>query len=169
MRPTSIPLLVVVLLLSAGVGAALSQTVASRGGTVPVAGWLAGAVLLALAAVLVALGLPLRRYLLESEERRLHPTLAPRRHQLDLPTAYRIILLARSASLTGAVVGGLFGGQALYLLSGGGGDLTGAVLPTAFGMLGGVVLGVVGVIVERWGRLPPDDQPGVRETPGTRA
>lgn len=169
MRPTSISLLVVILLLSAGVGAALSQTVASRGATIPVAGWLAGAVLLALAAVLVALGLPLRRYLLESEERRLHPTLAPRRHQLDMPTAYRIILLARSASLTGAVTGGVFGGQALYLLGGGGGDLTDAVLPTAFGMLGGIVLGVVGVIVERWGRLPPDDQPGVQETPGTRA
>lgn len=160
MRPTSIPLLLLVLVLSGGVGATLSQAVASRGAAVPVAGWLTGLVLLALAGVLLALGLPLRRYVRESEERRRQPTLAPRRHQLDLPTAYRTIQLARSAAITGAVVGGLFGGQGLFLLGAGGGDVLGAVLPTAFAALCGIVLGTIGVIVERWGRLPPEDSTG---------
>lgn len=162
MRPTSIPTLVILLLLSAGVGAVASQLVASRGGTIPVAGLLTGIVLLALAGVLLTLGLPLRRYLAESEQRRREPTLAPRRYQIDLPTAYRTVLLARSAAYTGAIVGGLFTGQALYLLAGGRGDLIQAVLPTVVAALGGIVLGIVGVIVERWGRLPPEDSDGAR-------
>lgn len=158
MRPISLPVLAVAAVLSAGVGAALSQAFASRGAAVPVAGWLTGAVLLCLAGVLLALGLPLRRYLRESEERRRTASLEPRRHQLDMPTAYRTVLLARSAAYTGSIVGGLFIGQALYLLAVGGGDLATAVLPTAFAGLGGIVLGVVGIVVERWGRLPPDDR-----------
>lgn len=167
MRPTSIPALLAVLVLSGGVGAALSATVAARGGTVPVAGWLTGVLLLALAVVLVVLGLPLRRYLRESEERRLAPTSAPRHHQIDLPSAYRTVLLARSAALTGSVVGGLFAGEALQLAGMGGGDLLRALLPTAFAAAAGVVLAVVGVIVERWGMLPPDD--GAAGTEGSAA
>lgn len=167
MRPTSIPLLLVVLVLSGGVGIALSQAVAARGGAVPVASWLTGIILLALAGVLLALGLPLRRYLRESEERRLRPTLAPRRHQLDLPTAYRTVLLARSAAITGSVVGGLFGGQALYLIGPGGGDLLDAVVPTVVAAVGGAVLAVVGVVVERWGQLPPEDTSAAPDSAGT--
>lgn len=164
MRPTSIGVLVLAGILSAGVGAVLSQLVASRGGTIPVAGWLTGLVLLALSGVLLALGLPLRRYLRESEERRHTPSMEPRRHQIDLPTAYRTILLGRAAAHTGAIVGGLFAGQTLYFLGTGGGDLSTAVLPTAFAKLGGIVLAVVGVLVERWGRLPPEDgRDGARE------
>ncbi|MGP9695162.1 DUF3180 domain-containing protein [Brachybacterium sp. AOP25-B2-12] len=164
MRPTSIGVLLLSGILSAGVGAVLSQLVASRGGTIPVAGWLTGLVLLGLSGVLLALGLPLRRYLRESEERRRTPTMEPRRHQIDLPSAYRTILLGRSASHTGAIVGGLFSGQALYFLGVGGGDLSTAVLPTAFAALGGIVLAVIGVLVERWGQLPPEDgRDGARE------
>lgn len=169
MRPLSIPMLAVVLLVSGVIGAALSAAVASSGAAVPVAGWLSGIVLLALAGVLLALGLPMRRYLRESEERRLTPTLAPRRHQLDLPTAYRTILLARSAAITGAIVAGLFAGQALHLAGPGGGDLVRAILPTAFAALGGLVVGIVGIIVERWGTLPPEDGGGAADTEGTTA
>ncbi len=169
MRPLNIPWLVVALLSSAVVGALASQLVASHGAPIPVAGWLTGIVLLVLAGVLLVLGLPLRRYLQESEERRRNPTLAPRRHQLDLPTAYRTVLLARAAALTGSIVGGLFTGQALFLLDGGGGDLVQAVLPTSFAGLGGIVLGIAGVIVERWGTLPPEDGGSATESTGTRA
>ncbi|MCS6712599.1 DUF3180 domain-containing protein [Brachybacterium sp. EF45031] len=157
MRPVGIPMLLLIGVLAGGVGAAGSEFAVSRGGTLPVAGWLSGLVLLVLAGVLVALGLPLRRYLRESEERRLHPTLAPRRHQLDMPTAYRTVQLARAAAYTGAICAGLFLGEAVFLVSTGLGDLGTAVLPTTFAGVCAIVLAVVGVIVERWGTLPPSD------------
>ena len=52
-------------------------------------------------------------------------------------------------------MGGIFAGQALFLLITGTGDLLGAILPTAAAAASGIVLGVLGVIVERWGKLPP--------------
>ena len=44
----------------------------------------------------------------------------------------------------------------LFLLLTGTGDPLGAVLPTAAAAVSGIVLGVLGVVVERWGKLPPD-------------
>ncbi|HEX7351203.1 DUF3180 domain-containing protein, partial [Brachybacterium sp.] len=111
-------------------------------------------------------GVPLRRYMLESAERKEHPSFAPRRHQIDLPTAYRTVLLARACAYTGAVVGGIFVGQALFLLLTGTGDPLSGILPTAAAALAGIVLGVLGVIVERWGQLPPEDGDGSAESAG---
>ena len=149
-------MLVLILVIGAGFGAQMLEALAARGHSLPIAGWLTTAVLLALSAVLLAYGVPMRRYLLESAERREKPSYAPRRHQIDLPTAYRTVLLARACAYTGAVVGGLFTGQALFLLLTGTGDPLGAVLPTAAAAVSGIVLGVLGVVVERWGKLPPD-------------
>lgn len=164
MRPTRIPVLLLAFAALGALGAMLTAAAAARGAVVPVTGWLTGVVLLALGGVLLTLGLPIKRYLDESVERRENPSLAPRRHQIDLPTAYRTVLLARSAAWTGAIIGGLFGGQALYLLLTGTGDPVRALLPTAFAALAAIVLGVLGVIVERWGTLPPQDGPdGARE------
>ena len=156
MKPLNIPVLVLILVIGAGFGAQMLEALAARGHSLPIAGWLTTAVLLALSAVLLAYGVPMRRYLLESAERREKPSYAPRRHQIDLPTAYRTVLLARACAYTGAVVGGLFTGQALFLLLTGTGDPLGAVLPTAAAAVSGIVLGVLGVVVERWGKLPPD-------------
>ena len=156
MKPLNIPVLVLILVIGAGFGAQMLEALAARGHSLPIAGWLTTAVLLALSAVLLAYGVPMRRYLLESAERREKPSYAPRRHQIDLPTAYRTVLLARACAYTGAVVGGLFTGQALFLLLTGTGDPIGAVLPTAAAAVSGIVLGVLGVVVERWGKLPPD-------------
>ncbi len=156
MRPLNIPVLVLILVIGAGFGAQMLEALASRGHSLPVAGWLTTAVLLALAAVLLAYGLPMRRYLLESERRRERPSFAPRRHEIDLPTAYRTVLLARACAYTGAVVGGIFSGQALFLILSGTGDPLGAILPTAAAAVSGIALGVLGVVVERWGTLPPD-------------
>ena len=144
MKPLNIPVLVLILVIGAGFGAQMLEALAARGHSLPIAGWLTTAVLLALSAVLLAYGVPMRRYLLESAERREKPSYAPRRHQIDLPTAYRTVLLARACAYTGAVVGGLFTGQALFLLLTGTGDPLGAVLPTAAAAVSGIVLGVLG-------------------------
>lgn len=151
------PVLVLILVVGAGFGAQMMDALASRGHSLPITGWLTALVLLALSGLLLYFGIPLRRYMLESEQRREHPTLAPRRHHLDLPTAFRTVLLARACAYTGATVGGIFTGQALFLLITGTGDPVGATLPTAVAALSGIVLGVLGVIVERWGKLPPED------------
>lgn len=163
MKPLNIPVLVLILLIGAGFGAQMLEALASRGHSLPIAGWLTTAVLLALCGVLLAYGIPMRRYLQESAERREHPSFSPRRHQIDLPTAYRTVLLARACAYTGAVVGGIFTGQALFLLVTGTGDPIGAILPTSAAALSGIALGALGVIVERWGKLPPDAGEGPTE------
>ncbi|ATG52351.1 hypothetical protein CFK38_13100 [Brachybacterium vulturis] len=166
MRPLNVPVLVLILVVGAGFGAQMLEALAARGHALPIAGWLTTVVLLVLGAVLLLFGLPLRRYMLESAERSEHPSFAPRRHQIDLPTAYRTVLLARACAYTGAVVGGIFVGQALFLLLTGTGDPWRGILPTAAAALAGIVLGVLGVVVERWGQLPPDDGDGTRERAG---
>lgn len=163
MKPLNLPVLLLILVIGAGFGAQMLETLAARGHSLPIAGWLTTMVLLVLAAVLLTYGLSLRRYMNESEERRVHPSLAPRRHQIDLPTAFRTVLLARACAYTGAVVGGIFSGQTLFLILSGTGDPLGGILPTGAAALAGIVLGVLGVIVERWGQLPPDDGDGVTE------
>lgn len=160
------PVLVLILVVGAGLGAQMLETLASRGHSLPIAGWLTTVVLLVLCAVLLMAGLPLRRYMLESAERAENPSFAPRRHQIDLPTAYRTVLLARACAYTGAVVGGIFAGQALFLLVTGTGDPWRGVLPTAAAAVTGIALGVLGVIVEHWGQLPPEDGEGSPEGAG---
>lgn len=166
MKPLNLPILAVIAVLATLFGAQVMDTVASRGHSLPVTGWLTAGVLAILAAVLLAYGLPLRRYMRESEERTLHPSLTPRRHQIDLPTAFRTVLLARACAYTGSLVGGLFAGQALFLLISGTGDPLDAVLPTAAAAVAGVALAVLGVLVERWGKLPPEDGDGNVEGAG---
>lgn len=157
MKPLNIPVLVLILALSTGLGAQMLETLAARGHSLPLAGWLSTLVLTVLSGVLLAYGLPLRRYMVESAERKEHPSFAPRRHQIDLLTAFRTVLLARACAYTGAVVGGIFAGQALFLWLTGTGDPLHGTLPTAAAALAGIVLGVLGVLVERWGQLPPED------------
>ena len=166
MRPLSIPVLLLIAVVGAGFGAQLLETLSSRGQALPLAGWLTTVVLLVLCGVLLGAGLPLRRYMLESAERKEHPSFAPRRHQIDLPTAYRTVLLARACAHTGAVVGGIFTGQTLFLIITGTGDPLRGILPTGAAALAGLVLGVLGVIVERWGMLPPEDGEGTAEGAG---
>lgn len=166
MKPLNIPVLAVIAVLAAAFGAQMMDALASRGHSLPVTGWLTAGVLAILGAVLLAYGLPLRRYMAESEERSLHPSLAPRRHHVDMPTAFRTVLLARACAYTGALVGGIFAGQALFLVLSGTGDPVGAVLPTLAAAVAGIALGVLGVLVERWGKLPPEDGDGSAEGAG---
>jgi Protein of unknown function (DUF3180) len=165
-RPLNIPVLLLILVVGAGFGAQMLETLSARGHALPLAGWFTTVVLLVLVAVLLIQGLPLRRYMRESEERRTHPSLAPRRHQIDLPTAFRTVVLARACAYTGAVVGGIFTGQTLFLIVTGTGDPFSGILPTGAAALTGIVLGVLGVVVERWGTLPPEDGDGGTESAG---
>ncbi|MGY5763633.1 DUF3180 domain-containing protein [Brachybacterium sp. DNPG3] len=169
MKPLSIPILVLITAISTGIGAQLLSVLAARGLVLPLSGWLTSLVLLALIAVLLVKAIPLRRYMRESEERERTPTLAPRQHQIDLPTAFRIVLLARACAYTGAVIGGFFSGETIFLLGTGVGDLLTGVLPTVGAAVCGLALGILGVVVERWGTLPPQDGPGETSREGAGA
>lgn len=158
------PLLVLIAALAVGFGSVISDFIASQGHTIPITGWLTGLLMLALSGVLLALGLPVRRYMKESQERHEQQTFAPRKHQIDLPTAYRTIVFARACAYTGAIIGGAYGGVALFLETSGTGSFAGATLPTLFAAVTGIVLGVLGVIVERWGKLPPEEGEARRES-----
>lgn len=164
MRSLSVPMLVVLWVLATVFGLVLFEFVAGRGVPVPITGWVSGLVLLALGAVLLMLGIPLRRYMKESEERQAHPTSAPRRHQIDLPTAYRTIVFARACAYTGVIAGGVYAGQALFLVTSGTGTSASALLPTLFAALSGAALAVLGAVVERWGKLPPSEGEGTTES-----
>ncbi|PWH06936.1 DUF3180 domain-containing protein [Brachybacterium endophyticum] len=157
MRPVSVPTLGLLGALATLFGVVLSRYIAGRGAVFPVTGWFTGLLLLVIAAVLLIVGIPLRRYMKESEERVHTPTIAPRRHHIDMITAYRIVVLARACAYTGTIVGGIQLGQFVFLAFSGIGSPVGALLPTGFAALCGAVLAVLGVIVERWGTLPPDD------------
>src|SRR5699024_3042040 len=76
MRPLNIPVLVLICVVGAGFGAQMLQALAARGHSLPISGWLTTLVLLALSGVLLYFGVPLRRYMSESEERERHPTVA---------------------------------------------------------------------------------------------
>lgn len=157
MRPTPIVLLSAAGVLVGACGLLLGTLLTSYGQPLPLPGWLPGGMFLVLTAGLLYVGLMLRRYLDESEERAARQITTPRRHDLDMTTAFRIVILARAASWTGAIVAGFFGGQLLFLLLNGSGTLVGAIAPTAFSTIGALALGVVGMIVERWGTLPPPE------------
>lgn len=164
MKPLSIPVLVVVLAAAAGFGLTLAELVASRGGTIPITGWFTGVLELVLGGVLLVMGLPLRRYMKETAERAESGTFAPRRYQLDMITAFRTVTFARACAYTGSVVGGIHVGIAVQLGMSGTGTLAGAVLPTLFAAVAGFALTVLGVIVEHWGQLPPEDGEPSRES-----
>ncbi len=144
--------------LVAGLGGhVLALAFASRGEPVPVAGLMAGVVFVILAGIILVLGLRVKKYLDESRERAKNHPLTPRKHHIDMVVAYRIVLAARAAAYTGAIGAGFYAGMCAYLATSGGGTLSGAILPLGFDALSALVLAVVGLVVERWGTLPPND------------
>ena len=147
------------LILTALVSAVGANTFAlmctSRGLAVPLPGYSSTIVVLILAALTLILGLKVKRYMEESNERESHPVPAARQHSLDMTQGFRIIVLARAASLTGAIIAGASGALCLYMLLHAGGTLGGAVVPSASTSIAGIVLAVVGLIVQQWGTIDP--------------
>lgn len=160
MKPTPVLLLGAIAAVAALAGNACADAFAATGAAVPVPGYPTALVLFALAGFTLYFGVQVKRYLDESRERHEHPTLAPRKHQLDMVKAYRVVTLARAAAYTGAVAAGFAAGIGFMLLTGGGGTVWGAHVPIATVIVSAVSLSVVGVLVQLWSRVdPPDDLP----------
>ena len=123
------------------------HTLWERGGNaLPLVPWPAIVGMLVLAGVLLALGWPVRAW-----------RDGDRTTEIDLVKAARIAMLAKAAALAGSVLTAWYLGGALYLFA----SAFGLRAESALGMLAAAiaaaVLMAVGLIVESFCSLPPDD------------
>lgn len=122
------------------------RTVVAQGGLPPQVPWSVVAILLVVAGVVLWLGLAVRAY-----QRGKRPNLEPLR-------AARTAVLAKASSITGALLSGWYGAQAIVLLA----DLANepvrsSALSAGVAAIAAIVLAVVGLVVERFCRLPPPE------------
>lgn len=106
--------------------------------------------LVAVAIILVAFAVPIRRSVRGRSSRRIDPF-----------QAMRIVVLAKACSLSGALLTGAGVGILVFLLTRDVLPSSNAILLTALGTAGAVVLLVAGLISEFFCSLPPDtdDEP----------
>ncbi len=131
----------VVTVLSWGVG----RWWLSGGHAAPQIGWLTGALLIAMAVVVVITGSRMWR-------------MRRGRTHVEPVVAARILGLAQASALTGAVMGGVYLGQALVLVPDIGFAGRGALLLRfALAAGGGLLLTLGGLLVQSWCRIADDD------------
>lgn len=102
--------------------------------------------LAAVAAIIVVFAVPIRRSVRGRSTRRIDPF-----------QAMRIVVLAKACSLSGALLTGAGAGILLYLLTRDVIAVGNAVLFTALGTVGALVLLIAGLVAEFFCTLPPDD------------
>lgn len=109
--------------------------------------WTAVAGTLGLAVAVIAAGLPVRRW----QQGR-------RDHAFDPLVAARTVVLAKAAAYGGAVLAGWYAAQAVTILP----DVVGArrtrLLLASLAFLSACAVSVAGMVVQRWCRLPHDDE-----------
>ncbi|MEO7017813.1 MAG: DUF3180 domain-containing protein [Leifsonia sp.] len=106
--------------------------------------------LIAIAVIVVAFAVPIRRATHPAEGR------TPRR--IDPFQAMRVVVLAKACSLSGALLTGVGIGFLVYLLSRDVLPATSPLLLTAAATLGSAILLAAGLIAEHMCTLPPDDK-----------
>ncbi|MEN2736410.1 DUF3180 domain-containing protein [Microbacterium sp. X-17] len=103
--------------------------------------------LVAVAIIVVAFAVPIRRAVRGRSSRRIDPF-----------QATRIVVLAKACSLSGALLTGAGAGILIYILTRDVLPASNAVLLTALGTAGAVILLVAGLVAEFFCTLPPDDK-----------
>ncbi len=109
--------------------------------------WPAVPGLLLLAGVVLAAGWPVRRWVRGERDR-----------QLDPLVAARTVVLAKAACYAGAALAGWYLAQGLILLPALVGDRRSRFVVALLCVLASVALAGAGLLVQRWCRVPPDDQ-----------
>jgi hypothetical protein len=116
------------------------------GNLLPPVPWTALAGIIALAVAVVVAGLPVRRWQSGRRMARLDPLVAA-----------RTVVLAKAAAYTGAVISGWYAAQAVVILP----DVVGArrtrLLLASLSAIAAIGVAGAGLLVQRWCRLPPDD------------
>ena len=139
--------LVIAGLIATGLSSLVLRFVTSGGAEVPSPGWVAIAVMIFLGAGLLVAGWQVRKV----RDGRSDGSVSPLR-------AARTLVLAQSAALTGAVLVGWYVANVLVLLPNA--DVPsqrGRILPFALHAVVALLLGVSGMVVQRWCRLRPRD------------
>lgn len=108
-------------------------------------GWLAGALLIGMAVIVVATGSRMWR-------------MRHGRTHVEPVVAARLLGLAQASALTGAVMGAVYLGQALVLVPDiGYAGRGGLVMRFGLAALGGLLMTVAGLLVQSWCRIDDDD------------
>jgi hypothetical protein len=122
------------------------DVVDGTGAAVPMP-WTVPVLLVVLAAAVLSVGRPVRRW---NQGHRDRP--------LDALRAARTVVVAQAAGVTGAALAGAYGGFVALLLPMLGIEVRrDRMLLALAAMAASLLLLVAGVVVERWCRLPPDD------------
>ena len=111
--------------------------------------WLAMLGMLILAAVLVVLGLPIKEWRDGNRDT-----------EIDMIQAAKVAMMAKAAAYAGALLTGWYVGNSLYLFLSTGSVRLLSALESLVPIPIAIVLMVVGLIVEWFCKLPPDDPKG---------
>lgn len=149
MQPTKAAHLTTAGLLGFIVGGAATWVLESWGYALPDVPWPAIVGMLLLGAALLILGIPIKKWR-DGE----------RKEPIDPLQAARVAMMAKASSLAGAGLSGWYLATGIYILLSAGFLRTGP----AFGMFGTFLVAAglmtVGIVVERFCQLPPDDHSG---------
>lgn len=150
MKRTRISTIISILVVAAVAGFAFDAALAATLHPVFVPAMTLGLVLLAIAAIVISLAVPVFRV-----------ARGRTREPIDAYYATRVVLIAKASSLAGAIFGGLVGGMLVYVLTRGVSVGAGSLVPTVTSVVGGIVLLVAGLIAEYMCTVPPpeDDKP----------
>ena len=114
--------------------------------------------LVAVAVIIVAFAVPIRRAVRGRSSRRIDPF-----------QATRIVVLAKACSLSGALLTGAGAGILIYILTRDVLPASNAILLTSLGTAGAVILLVAGLVAEFFCTLPPDDKDDDQEAARARS
>lgn len=159
MSPLRTRVLLAVAVVAGVVTWVVLDVVDATGAAVPMP-WTVPVLLVVLAGAVLSVGRPVRRW---NQGHRDRP--------LDALRAARTVVVAQAAGVTGAALAGAYGGFVALLLPMLGIEVRrDRMLLALAAMAASLLLLVAGVVVERWCRLPPDDDEGDgrRGHPGRR-
>ncbi len=149
MKVTSVARFGLISVLSLAGSWVLVRAAELAGFWLPPVPWLVPGLLVILAATIAVLGYQVRRFLAGK-----NPTLDPLQ-------AARTLVLAKAASYCGAVLLGWYGAQVIMEIDDFRAGQTEPLVMAAIATLAAILLGGVGLVVERWCRLPPRDEDGL--------
>ncbi|AMM19584.1 hypothetical protein AX769_04815 [Frondihabitans sp. PAMC 28766] len=146
MKRTRISTVISVLVVAAAAGFALDAVLTTTLHPIFVPAFTLGLALLAIAAIVISLAVPVFRV----ARGRTHDP-------IDAYYATRVVLIAKASSIAGAIFGGGMGGLLVYMLSRPVPISAGSIVPTIIGVVGGVALMVAGLVAEYMCTVPPED------------
>jgi membrane protein implicated in regulation of membrane protease activity len=153
MKPTKLSLLLLISLPTTIAAFFAASFMVGRGLQVPVSPTNLLITLAAIAAVLLALSIPIWLY-----RNALKQTSTQRPKRVDPFYAVRVLLLAKASSLAGVIFASWHLGVVIFQLSGAV-IVQGLVLQNAFGFIASVMLVIAALITEQICRLPQDQDP----------